>query len=45
MNSAGVLKRISRLIKNPNIIKEIQSCLEDLKRDVDSDVINAVHDN
>lgn len=45
MNTAIVLKKISKISKNKEVVKEIYSCLEELKRDTDPDVINALNDS
>jgi hypothetical protein len=45
MTSAAVLKKMSRIVKARDVAREVQSCIEDLKRDHDVDVLNALHDN
>jgi hypothetical protein len=45
MAAAAVLKKMSRILKTREVIREVQSSIEDLKRDQDFDVINALQDN
>lgn len=45
MNCATVLKKISAMSKSKEVLAEIQPCIEELKRDLDIDVTNALNDN
>jgi hypothetical protein len=45
MNSAGVVKKMLKTVKSKDIMKETLAIHEDLKRDNDIDVINALNDN
>jgi hypothetical protein len=45
MNAASVIKKMMRNSKSRDILREIQSSIEELKRDTDIDVVNALNDN
>jgi hypothetical protein len=45
MNVAILLKKMVKLVKSKDTLKEIQAHIEELKRDTDMDVVNAIHDN
>lgn len=45
MNTAFVLKKMLKLIKTKDVLKEIHYCIEELRRDTDIDVLNALNDN
>ena len=45
MNCAAILKKISKLSKSKEIVKEVTGVLEELKRDRDTEVIYAINDN
>ena len=45
MNSAVILKKMLKLVKGRETLKEVQTCCDELKRDTDLDVINALNDN
>jgi len=44
-NSAGLMKKISRVTKSKEILKDISSHLDELKRDTDIEVSHAINDN
>ena len=45
MNAAIIFKKMLKLVKSREVLKEVQMCCEELKRDLDVDVINALNDN
>jgi hypothetical protein len=45
MNSAIVLKKMLKLVKSREVLREVQTSCDDLKRDTDIDVVNALNDN
>lgn len=45
MNAAFLLKKMSTFSKTRDILHEIKSCLDDLRRDPDPDVVNVINDN
>ena len=45
LNTVLVLKKLGKVIKSKDILKEIQSSLDHLKNDQDTDVFNAIVDN
>ncbi len=45
MNSAIVLKKMSRIVKSRDVLREVNSSIDELKRDLDVDVVNAIQDN
>ena len=45
INTVLVLKKLSKIIKSKENLKDIQSRLDDLKTDNDMDVLNALVDN
>jgi hypothetical protein len=44
-NSAGLIKKISRVTKSKEILREITIHLDELKRDTDFEVLHAINDN
>jgi hypothetical protein len=44
LNTALVLKKIIKIIKSKDVVKEIQTALDELKKDQDVDVTNAIID-
>ena len=44
MNCVIILKKMSKVSKNRDILKEISSLLDELKRDRDIEVVNAISD-
>jgi len=44
MNTAIVLQKMAKVIKSKEISKEIQTTLEELKKDQDVDVVNIISD-
>ena len=44
-NSAGLMKKISRVTKSKEILREINIHLDELKRDTDIEVLHAINDN
>ncbi len=45
MNSASVIKKMMRNSKSRDVLRDIQASIEELKRDTDIDVVNALNDN
>lgn len=45
MNCAFVLKKMAASSKNKDILTEVYASLDELKKDSDQDVVNAVTDN
>ena len=45
MNCAAILKKMSKVSKSKEIVKEVNGVLEELKRDRDTEVIYAINDN
>ena len=45
MNAAIALKKMLKNIKSKEVIKEVQNAIEEMKRDQDADVVNALNDN
>jgi serine/threonine-protein phosphatase 2A regulatory subunit A len=45
MNAAVVLKKLLKIVRSREVLREVQSCCEELKRDIDVDVQNALIDN
>ena len=45
MNCAAILKKISKVSKSKEVVKEVNGVLEELKRDRDTEVIYAINDN
>ena len=44
MNAAFIIKKIYKILNSKELIKEIQMIIEDLRKDSDIDVINALND-
>lgn len=44
MNSACLLKKMLKICKSKDVLKESHSCIEELKRDTDVDVVNIISD-
>jgi hypothetical protein len=44
LNTAMVLQKVMKVIKSKDILKEIQTVLEELKKDQDVDVVNVIID-
>ena len=45
MNACFLLKKLSGICKARDTLHEIKSCLDDLRRDTDQDVLNILNDN
>ena len=45
MNAATVIKKMMRHSKSRDILREIQTSIDELKRDTDIDVVNSLNDN
>lgn len=45
MNAAYLLKKIASFTKSRDLLHEVRSALDDLRRDADVDVINMINDN
>jgi hypothetical protein len=45
MNTAIILKKLVNITSNREVLSEINNCLEELKKDNDQDVINAINQN
>ncbi len=45
MNACFLLKKLNGITKARDTLHEIKSCLEDLRRDPDQDVLNVLNDN
>jgi serine/threonine-protein phosphatase 2A regulatory subunit A len=45
MNAAIILKKMLKHIKSRDVIKEVQVVVDEMERDIDVDVVNALNDN